>query len=141
MFPGRSRTRLPRWTEVAAAGVALVASGCDTRDRLTFPTPGTPGTGPETVIEQPAGDTTVAAGPGFFVTGFTRDADGLDTVYFETEGGVSQFPPFAPDADSIRFALPLTTQGQSGQVIVVRVFGTDRLGVRGDTATRQVAVF
>lgn len=85
-------------------------------------------------------DTSVAEGPGFFVTGFTRDGDGLDTVYFETEGGVSQFPPYTAGGDSIRFALPLTTTGQGGITILVRVFGTDRLGQRGDTATRLVAV-
>jgi hypothetical protein len=121
-------------------GAALLVLACNTRDRLTFPNPGPTGTGPETVIDHPAGDTTVAAGPGFIVAGFTRDPDQIDTVYFETEGGVTNFPPFVGGDDSIRFALPLTTAGQSGQTITLRVFGTDRLGNRGDTATRQITV-
>lgn len=140
MLPGRFRTRFPRRVEVIGVGVALAASGCNARDRLTFPDPDPLGVGPRTIIDRPLTDTSVPAGPGFFVTGFTRDGDGVDTVYFETEGGVSQFPPFTGGGDSVRFALPLTTLGQSGQTIVVRVFGTDRLGQRGDTATRQVAV-
>lgn len=122
------------------AGFALVATGCNARDRLTFPNPDPLGTGPRTIIDRPLVDTSVEEGPGFFVTGYTRDGDGVDTVYFETEGSVSHFPPITGGGDSVRFALPLTTTGQGGATILVRVFGTDRLGQRGDTATRLVAV-
>jgi hypothetical protein len=140
MYPGWLRRRFPRCIEVVWVGAALTATGCNTRDRLTFPNPGPSGSGPMTTIDQPARDTTVDAGPGFFVTGFARDADGVDTLYFETQGGVSSFPPFVDGGDSVRFGLPLTTQGQSGQTITVRVFGTDRLGNRGDTAVRKITV-
>jgi hypothetical protein len=128
------------WIGVARVGAVVLVLGCNTRDRLTFPNPGPAGSGPQTIIDRPLADTTVTAGPGFIVTGFTRDPDGVDTVYFETEGGVTTFPPFVHGDDSVRFALPLTTSGQSGQTITLRVFGTDRLGNRGDTATRQITV-
>ena len=115
--------------------------GCLTRDRLTFPDPVGPGVdGPRTVIDVPAADTTVTAGPGYVVTGFSTDADGIDTLYFETVGGISAFPPFTGGDDSVRFGLPLTTSGLAGDTITLRVFGTDRLGNRGDTATRRIAV-
>jgi len=130
----------PLWIGVARVGAAVLVLGCNTRDRLTFPNPGPAGSGPQTIIDRPTADTSVTAGPGFIVTGFTRDPDWIDTVYFETEGGVTMFPPFVGGDDSIRFALPLTTSGQSGQTITLRVFGTDRLGNRGDTAIRQIAV-
>jgi hypothetical protein len=121
----------------ALAGLALA---CNTRDRLTFPNPGGGGVGPSSVIDRPGVDTTVSAGPDFLVTGYTADPNGLDTVYFETVGGVTSFQPFIGGGDSLRFGLPLTTLGQSGQTILVRVFGTDRQGIRGDTAIRQVTV-
>jgi hypothetical protein len=53
---------------------------------------------------------------------------------------VTSFPPFVGRDDSVRLALPLTRSGQSDQTITLRVFGTDRLGNRGDTATRQITV-
>lgn len=140
MRPGRLRLVFPPWTRTTRVGATLLVLGCAPRDRLTFPTSGPPGSGPETIIDRPAVDTTVTAGPGFTVTGYTRDADGLDTTYFETQGGISSFPPFIGGGDSIRFGLPLTTLGQSGQVISVRVFATDLTGVRGDTAIRHVTV-
>jgi len=123
-----------------------MAAACDTRDRLTFPNGGGGGgggggnTGPVTVIDLPSGDTTVAPPAAFFVQGTTTDPDGLDTVYFETEGGISSFPPFVGGGQTVRFGLPLTTSNQSGQTITVRVFGTDRLGMRGDTAVRRITV-
>jgi hypothetical protein len=140
MHPGRFRTRFPRWIEVAWVGASLYTAGCNTRDRVTVSDPNQAGSGPETIIDRPHDDTTVAAGPVFQVTGFTRDSDQVDTLYFETEGGVSSFAPFIGGDDSVRFGLPLTTSGQSGQTITVRVFGTDGLGNRGDTAIRHIAV-
>jgi hypothetical protein len=76
----------------------------------------------------------------FFVSGRTGDSDGVDTVYFETDGGVSAFPPFVASADTVRFGHPITTNGLSGSTITVRVFGVDRLGTHGDTATRQLMI-
>lgn len=140
MEPGRRipDRRVVRGMAAAAVGLLL---GCQTRDRPLFPDPvGPGGTGPQTLIDVPAADTTVTAGPGYVVTGLSTDPDGIDTLYFETEGGASGFPPFTGGEDSVRFGLPLTTSGLAGDTITLRVFGTDRLGNRGDTATRRIAV-
>ncbi len=135
------------WVRWGTAGwvlgvVGATVAGCATRDRLTFPgDPGGPGgVGPVTTIDVPGGDTTVQAGPSFFVTGLVEDPTGLDTVYFRTEGGLSTFPPSIGGGKSLRFGLPLTTNGLSGVTITVRVFATDRDGNRGDTAVRLVTV-
>jgi len=119
---------------------ALAVLACTERERLTYPDTGPGDAGPRTTIENPSTDTTVQAGPAVFVFGYTKDPDGVDTVYFETEGGVSNFQPFVGPQDSVRFGLPITTSGQSGAVITVRVFGTDRLGNRGDSAIRVLTV-
>ncbi len=140
MRPGRFRTPFQRWIKAVCLAASVSTVGCNTRDRLTVPDPNQPGSGPETIIDRPGNDTSVAAGPQFQVTGFTRDPDRVDTIYFETEGGISNFSPIVSGADSVRFGLPLTTLGQSGQVITVRIFGTDLLGNRGDTAIRQITV-
>jgi hypothetical protein len=125
---------------VSLLSLAAIA-GCETRDRLIFSDPQGPGgDGPSTLIDAPAADTTVAAGPAFFVTGLVTDGSGIDTIYFETEGGVSLFPPEIDAGTSFRFGLPLTTAGQAGDTITVRVYATDSEGNRGDTATRRVAI-
>ncbi|MGH7509277.1 MAG: hypothetical protein ACREMZ_07375 [Gemmatimonadales bacterium] len=128
---------------VLVAWVVLVfGTGCDERDRLTFPSPGD-GAGPVTTIDQPDGpDTTVSAGPDFFVNGRTMDPDGVDTVYFLVIGGNQNFNPFHPDppAESVRFGLPITTTGHSGETFTVQIYGVDPLGNRGDVATRQIHI-
>ncbi|HSB53330.1 MAG TPA: hypothetical protein VLD58_03205 [Gemmatimonadales bacterium] len=126
---------------VLGALVGAIAA-CNTRDRPTFPTGGGGGdsTGPVTTIDEPGQDTTVTAGPGVFVNGRSTDADGLDTVYVETEGGVTTFSPFVRPSSPFRFGLPITTNGLAGHTITVRIFATDRNGNRGDTATRQLTV-
>lgn len=132
-----------RWPlGLVAAGIVFAAgTGCTTRERPTFLTGGGPDQiGPATTIDEPSTDTTVAAGPGVFVNGRTLDEDGIDTIYVVTEGGITAFPPFIDVGTVFRFGLPITTNGQSGQTITVRIFGTDRLGNRGDTATRQITV-
>jgi hypothetical protein len=121
---------------------ALLASGCEERDRLTFPSP-PDGVGPITMIDQPTGsDTTVPAGPDFFVNGRTIDPDGVDTVYFLVTGGNQNFNPFrpSPPSDTVRFGLPITTFGHSGDTILVQIHGVDSQGNRGATSTRQIAV-
>lgn len=141
MHPGRFEPRFPRWIEVTCGLSALAGAACDTRDRLTFPSPGPAGAGPHTVIDRPLQDTTVSGDSSiFFVTGFSVDPDGLDSVYFETVGGLSSFPPEVVRQDSLRFGLPLTTRGLAGDTILLRVFATDQLGNRGDTAIRRLAV-
>jgi hypothetical protein len=127
---------------LAALLLAGSSAACSTRDRFSFPGtgPGPVGDGPATVIDDPGQDTTVSAGPTQFVSGTSTDPDGIDTLYFETVGGITSFQPAIHAGTSFRFGLPLTTNGQSGQTITVRVFGTDALGHRGDTATRQVTV-
>jgi hypothetical protein len=127
-----------------AAGLCagVLAAACDERERLTFPTPGD-GVGPVTMIDQPnGGDTTVAAGPEFFVNGRTIDPDGVDTVYFLVTGGNQTFQPFVPrpPSDTVRFGLPLVTSGRSGDTISVQIHGVDSEGNRGGTSVRVINV-
>ena len=133
-----------RWRLFLPLGMAAAAA-CSERDRLTFPTPPGPGDGigPVTMIDQPNGaDTTVDAGPEFFVNGRTIDANGVDTVYFLVIGGSDNVPPFkpSPPADTVRFGLPITTNNNEGDTIVVRVYGVDREGNHGTTASRRIIV-
>jgi hypothetical protein len=123
-------------------GLIALATGCNERDRLTFPDPGD-GIGPVTTIDQPNGaDTTVNAGPEFFVNGRTIDPDGVDTVYFLVIGGNQNFQPFRPNppADTVRFGLPITTIGHGGDTMVVQIHGVDSQGNRGGTSSRRIVV-
>jgi hypothetical protein len=131
-----------RWKiGVACALLSLSATGCGTRERLIFPGTGPSGAGPHTVIDRPIGDVTVSTDSAtFFVTGYSVDPDGLDSVYFETVGGLSSFQPEVVSRDSLRFGLPLTIGGLAGDTILLRFFATDQLGNRGDTAIRRIAV-
>ena len=141
MFASPSRGPARALALLATTAVMAAGGGCNTRDRLTFPGGGgTDQVGPSTIIDEPSRDTTVIAGPGVFVNGRTVDDAGIDTVYFETEGGITSFAPFIGGGTSVRFGLPITTNQQSGETITVRVFGTDRLGNRGDTAIRRITV-
>lgn len=127
---------------VMMLGVTALAAGCNERDRLTFPNPGD-GIGPVTTIDQPNGsDTTVSAGPDFFVNGRTIDPDGVDTVYFLVTGGNQSFQPFRPEppADTVRFGLPITTTGHAGDTIRVQVHGVDAQGNQGAASSRQIVV-
>ena len=122
------------------AGAAM--GGCDERERLTFPSP-SDGVGPITMIDQPNGaDTTVPAGPEFFVNGRTIDPDGVDTVYFFVTGGNQNFQPFVPrpPSDTVRFGLPLTTTGHSGDTMLVQIHGVDSEGNHGGTSIREIVV-
>lgn len=127
-----------------AAAVAAAAA-CAERDRLTFPSDPEPGdgVGPITVIDRPNGsDTTVPAGPEFFVNGQTIDPQGVDTVYFLVIGGSDNIPPFRPNppSDTVRFGVPITTNGNSGDTILVRIHGVDREGNQGSPASRRIFV-
>ncbi len=130
------------WRALAAASVMLPAIGCNERDRLTFPSP-SDGVGPVTTIDQPNGaDTTVFPGSEFFVNGTTVDPDGVDTVYFFVLGGNQNFSPLSPNPTqtTVRFGIPLTTFGHSGETFQIQVYGVDVLGNRGGTSTRQVNI-
>jgi hypothetical protein len=124
----------------------VALAGCGERDRIgTAPDDGGgggEGEGPVTTIRLPGvEDTTVAAGPGLFVAGLVEDDDGIDSVYFETTGGVTTFEPFDDNGSrEMSFALPITTAGQEGQQITVEVYGVDQLGNRGAPATRRIRV-
>jgi hypothetical protein len=123
-------------------GVIGLATACAERDRLTFPNQ-SDGIGPVTLIDQPGGsDTTIDAGPTFFVNGRTIDSDGVDTVYFLVTGGSQGFPPLrpSPPADTVRFGVPISTGGRSGQAVQLQVYGVDRQGNQGAPASRQIII-
>ncbi len=117
-------------------------TGCDERERLTFPTP-SDGVGPVTFIDQPNGaDTTVIAGALFSVQGSTTDQDGVATVYFFVTGAGQGFSPFTPELvqTTVRFSLPLATFGHAGQTFEVQVYGVDALGNQGGTSSRLIHI-
>jgi Bacterial Ig domain len=119
--------------------VLIILSGCSERDRLTFPSQDE--FGPEVTIRIPGQDTTVSAGPAAFVVGQATDVNGIDTVYFDVQGGLSSFPPYvAQGSETVNFTLPLTTNGLGGTTILVGVSGVDMGGVHGDTVFRQLTV-
>jgi len=143
---GRTRSRLQAFirkgllTFIAAIAVAAVA--CGERARLTFE-PSTDGLGPNTTIDEPqTADVEVPAGPDFSINGRSADRDGVDTVYFEVLGGNQSFQPFVPSEfrDTVRFSIPISTSGWSGDTILVFVYATDLLGTRGDTAVRRLLI-
>lgn len=135
---------------ILALGAALALAGgvvaaCDDRERVTAPGPGPGGggddQGPQVTISVPVGDTTVDAGPAIFVVGRASDPDGVDSLYVESEGGVTNFPPFNHDGSIVMtFGLPFTTNGLSGTSFTVRIFAVDQGGERGDTAQRTITV-
>jgi hypothetical protein len=139
----RSVSQIASPWRVWISPVTLVAIlGCGQRDRFVFPTQ-SDGIGPVTIIEQPAqGDTTIDAGPPFFLNGRTLDTNGVDTVYFLVTGGNQGFPPLipSPPSDTVRFGLPVSTAGHSGETVEVQVFGVDADQNRGAPAVRQIKI-
>jgi hypothetical protein len=120
----------------------VLASACDERERLTFETP-SDGVGPVTTIDRPNGaDTTIFPGADYSVNGTTVDPDGVDTVYFFVIGGNQNFSPFSPDPvqTTVRFGLPLTTFGHSGETYQVQIYGVDVHGNRGGTSSRLIHI-
>jgi len=123
-------------------GVIVVVTACAERDRLTFPN-NSDGIGPVTLIDRPgSSDTTIDAGPNFVVTGRAIDSDGVDTVYFLVAGGNQGFPPIRPNPplDTVRFGVPLSTSGRSGQAIQLEIYAVDGQGNQGAPATRQIII-
>lgn len=143
---GRSRSWLQasncKRLLASIAVLAMAAGACGERARLTFE-PSTDGLGPNTTIDAPqTADAEVPSGPDFSVSGRSTDRDGVDTVYFEILGGNQSFRPFvaAEFRDTVRFSIPISTGGRSGDTIFVQIFATDLLGTRGDTATRRLLI-
>jgi hypothetical protein len=122
---------------------AGVLAGCGERDRITFPVenPGD-GSGPFTNVTHPAAaDTAVIEGDLLILSGYSLDPDGVDTVYFEVSGAGQGFSPIeGAGADSVPFALQLSTLGNSGGTIIVRAFAVDHLGERGSATIRQIRI-
>ena len=134
-----------RWVRFLLAAVVIATPACKERERLTFPSGPDPsdGSGPVTMIDRPNGfDTTVQAGPDFFVNGRTIDPSGIDTVYFLVIGGSDNIPPFRPNppSDTVRFGIPITTIENGGDTIIVRIHGVDRDGNQGAPASRRIFV-
>ncbi len=129
-----------------AAALTVALAACEDRERIgTGPDNGNGGTGdegPVTTIHAPgAEDTTVSAGPGLFVAGVVTDDTGLDSVYFDVTGGVTTFEPLDQHGSrTLNFAVPITTNGQQGELITVEVYGVDLDGNRGNRATRRITV-
>jgi hypothetical protein len=124
------------------AALAFVAA-CGERDRLTFPNenPGD-GVGPVTEITHPsAPDTVVTDGDLLIIQGRAFDPDGVDSIYFDV-GGVNQgFAPINGEgADTVNFALQISTLGSSGATIVLQAYGVDLLGGQGALVSRQIRV-
>src|SRR5262245_59585448 len=89
--------------------LAIVLAACNERDRLTFPS-NTPGSdddqGPVTVIDNPTTDTVIDEGDAFVLTGRSLDTTGVDTVYFDVQGGGVSFSPLPGEGqDTVRFGL------------------------------------
>lgn len=123
--------------------VAAVLAGCGERDRLTFPVenPGD-GSGPSTNITRPAvTDTVVIEGDRLDLTGYSVDPDGIDSVFFEVSGANQSFSPIEGNgADSVAFALELSTLGNSGGTILVRAYANDGVGDLGPAAVRSIKI-
>ena len=118
-------------------------TGCDERERLTFPSnePGDDDVGPVTRIEVPSVDSFLTEGDPFIVAGRTVDTSGVDTVYFEIVGSGQAFLPVSGEGqDTVAFGLPISTIGRSGTNLFVRVRGVDLLGNQGLTAVRQISI-
>ncbi|MEO8199805.1 MAG: Ig-like domain-containing protein [Gemmatimonadota bacterium] len=124
----------------ASVGTGLLFLACSGRDRLTFPT-SDDGLGPDVTITDPSQDTTVSAGPAALIAGRVVDSDGIDTVYFDVQGGLSSFPPLlANGADTVTFSLPVTTNGLAGSTITIAISAVNLAAIHGDTVSRQVTV-
>lgn len=133
----------PDWKRLLVMGTVVALGGCVERARIGFEPDPEENQGPNATIDVPeAAEVRVPVGPLYDVAGRVTDADGVDTVYFELFGVPEQFQPHVPGEfdDTVRFSIPITTAGRRGTAVTVLVFGTDREGVRGDTASRRVVI-
>ncbi|MEZ0333942.1 MAG: Ig-like domain-containing protein [Gemmatimonadales bacterium] len=121
----------------------LVLTGCEERDRLTFPSnePGGDDLGPVTVIDSPSEDTTLTEGGPFVLSGRSLDATGIDTVYFDVAGGGVNFSPLSGGGqDTVRFGLLISTLGNRGQTITVTAHAVDLHDNQGGVAIRRLTI-
>jgi hypothetical protein len=122
--------------------ISLLLTGCEERDRPTFPLEPGAGVGPVTRIEDPSVDTMLTAGVTYLVGGRTIDSDGVDSLYYEITGSGQGFLPASGHGEAeVIFGLPIQTVGlASGTVVTIRVRAKDILGHDGEAATRQLTI-
>ena len=117
------------------------AAACTERARPTFTTEPGFGVGPTVTITDPAADTTVAAGSVMIVGGTVFDEEGIDSVFFSAVGLPSRLSPYAAGgAAHLSFSFPVELEGEAGDTIIVSVYGANLQHVRGDLASRRVAL-
>jgi hypothetical protein len=133
---------LLRWQVTAFLTLAIVLAACNERDRLTFPS-NTPDDdqGPVTVIDNPSTDTTLDEGDAFVLTGRSLDTTGVDTVYFDVEGGGISFSPLSGEGqDTVRFGILIPTIGNLGQIITITAQAVDLRGNLGTVSIRRLTI-
>jgi hypothetical protein len=65
----------------------------------------------------------------------------VDAIYIEIGGANQEFAPIQGEgADTVTFALQLSTQGLGGVAVVVRIHAVDLLGDEGPAVNRQIRV-
>ncbi len=86
-------------------------------------------------------DTVVVEGDLIIIQGRAYDPDGIDTVYFEVGGTNQGFSPLRGlGADTVDFALQLSTLNFSGATVLLRAYGVDLLGSQGAPVSRQIRI-
>jgi hypothetical protein len=121
------------------AALAALVANCATRERPTFPTGAGTGVGPEITITDPVVDTSAVVGSVVLIGGIAFDEEGIDTIFFTTLGLPSQLPPYSADGVvRVRFSFPVTLAGESGDTIIVSIYGANVNHVRGDLVTRRI---
>jgi hypothetical protein len=131
-----------RWQAAAFLTLAIVLAACNERDRLTFPSNAPDDDqGPVTVIDNPSTDTTLDEGDPFVLTGRSLDTTGVDTVYFDVEGGGVNFSPLSGEGqDTVRFGLLIPTIGNLGQTITITAQAVDLRGNSGTVSIRRLTI-
>jgi hypothetical protein len=124
------------------AAAALALGACGDRPRITFQSDDD--VGPTTTIQVPAQDTSATDGTFVLITGFSADEDGVDSVFFETEGTPERFPTFIVPAserrDTVTWSIQVSTRLLQGNVISIFANATDPLGNIGTAAVRRILV-
>ena len=115
--------------------LALVLA-CPERNRVTGPTGGGNGVGPEITITDPPQDVIMQAGSAIFIRGVALDEEGVDSIYYDDLSRlVSQPAGGIPRAE---FAIPVDLFGAAGDTITVIIYAANVHQVRGDQVTRRI---